>query len=546
MAPRLLLVLFGAMLFPPLAPITVFVADPLTRIRPKDAPRATKEARLKAARNEYECFQVVVRAGEGGLKEVTAEASDLKGEGERAIDRKHVAIYREHYLDVKTPTVKSKEGPGLYPDALIPLTVPKPTAPPVPGAPPPKPPRFVGAPFALPADLSQPLWVEVYVPKETAPGEYSGTITVSAAGQRPATVPVTITVWDFTLPDNPSLRTNFGGLGRRLLTGHSGYKPDTVPYRALERRYAESMAAHRLCPPIPPYVRPKVGPDGTIDPKETHAALKEWIESFHVTGLPLSLLGEDPTGKDRDKNVKFLQSSWAYLKENGWEKLAYIYVIDEPNDPKAYEEIRKRAKMIHEVVPGLKVLCTEQPVAQDPSWGTLVGSVDIWVPLWPLFDEKSIAERQKAGEEVWSYTALCQGKPGEDTPFWQLDFPLLNYRIPAWTSRRYGLTGLLYWTVVFWPAGDTWMNPLTYKTFNGEGALFYPGADVGIDGPVASMRLKSLRDGLEDYEYLVLAGDAGAAKAAAVAASWTKWETDPAKLAEAREELAKAILEKKK
>ena len=99
---------------------------------------------------------------------------------------------------------------------------------------------------------------------------------------------------------------------------------------------------------------------------------------------------------------------------------------------------------------------------------------------------------------------------------------------------------------MFWAAGDTWSNPQTFKQFNGEGVLFYPGTDAGIDGPVASMRLKSLRDGLEDYEYLVLAGDAGAAKAAAIAPSWTKWEADPAKVMDAREELAKIILGRKK
>jgi hypothetical protein len=519
----------------PAAPPAVFVVDALTRVRPKDAPGPAKEAKIKAARNEYESFQIVVRAGEGGLKDVTAEATDLKGDGDRVIERRHVAIFREHYLEIKTPTVKSKEAPGPVPDALIPLARPA------------KPPKLVGMPFSLPADVNQPLWVDVYVPKTAAPGEYAGQITISSAGQRPVAVPVTLTVWDFELPETPTLRTNFGGLGRRLLTGHAGLKPDTAPYRALERSYAEAMAAHRICAPIPPYLRPRVGPDGAVDAKDTHAGLKEWIQSLHLTSFRVDLPDGDPAGKDRARTVKYLQTTWAYLKENGWEKLAYVFVNDDPSDQKNYEEVRKLAKLIHESAPGLKVLCTEQPLPQDPSWGTLVGSVDIWVPLWPLFDEKSVAERQKAGEEVWSYTTFCQGKPGEDTPFWQLDFPLLNYRIPAWTSRRYGLTGLYYWTMVYWLEVDAWTNPLTIKKqYNGEGCLFYPGTEAGVDGPVASMRLKALRDGLEDYEYLVLAGEAGTARATAIASSWTKWETDPAKLAAAREDLAKAVLEKKK
>jgi hypothetical protein len=518
--------------------MSVYVVDSLSRVRPKDAPGTSVEAKIKAARNEAEAFQIVVRAGEAGLKGVNASASDLKGEG-RLIDQKNISLFREHYVDVRIPSPKAKELPGSIPDALIPF--------PEAGAKPPaKPPLYASAPFPVPPTTNQPIWVEIRVPKDAAPGDYQGTITVTAEGEKPVGVPVALTVWDFVLPDRPTLRTNFGGLGKRLLTGHKGFKPDTPAYRDLERRYAASMADHRLSPPIPPYLRPAVGPDGTISSTQTHAAFKEWIETYHVTGIPLQLEGDDPAGKDRDRNVKFLQSSWAYLRENGWEKYAYVYVFDEPNTKQAYDEVRKRAKMIHEAQPGLKVLCTQQPSPQDAAWGTLVGSVDVWVPLWSLFEEKSVAERQKAGEEAWSYTALCQGKKGEDNPYWQLDFPLLNYRIPAWTSRRYGLTGLLYWTMVYWPETEPWQSPLCYRQqYNGEGMLYYPGGEVGIDGPVASMRLKALRDGLEDYEYLVLAGEAGAEKAAGIAKSWTQWETDPAKLAAAREDLARIILGKK-
>jgi hypothetical protein len=526
------------LLLPSAAPISVYVVGPLSRVRPKDAAGTVTAATIKAARNEVEAFQVVVRAGEGGLKNVTMEASDLKSDG-GAIEKKHIALFREYFIAVRQPSPQSKEGAGVYPDALVPFPE-KDSKTPV------KPSRVASAPFSIPAGINQPVWVEITVPKDAAPGDYKGTVAVSADGEKPVEVPVTLTVWDFVLPDTPSLRTNFGGLGKRLLTGHPGFKPDTPPYRDLEKRYAAAMAAHRICPPIPPYLRPKIGADGTVDAKDSHAGMKEWMETFHVTGIPITLLGADPAGKDRAMNVKFLQSMWAYLKQHDWEKLAYVYVLDEPGTKENYDDVRKRAAMIHEAQPGLKVLCTEQPVPQDAAWGTLVGSVDLWVPLWTLFDEKSVSERLKAGEEAWSYTSLCQGKKGAETPYWEVDFPLLNYRIPAWTSRRYGLSGLLYWTLVYWPETDPWLNPLCYKQqFNGEGILFYPGADAGIDGPVASIRLKALRDGLEDYEYLVLAGEAGTAKAAELAKSWTSWETDPAKLAAAREELAKIILGKK-
>jgi hypothetical protein len=47
---------------------------------------------------------------------------------------------------------------------------------------------------------------------------------------------------------------------------------------------------------------------------------------------------------------------------------------------------------------------------------------------------------------------------------------------------------------------------------NGEGLLFYPGTDVlypnssyGLDGPIASLRLKYWRRGIEDVAYLTMA-----------------------------------------
>jgi hypothetical protein len=275
------------------------------------------------------------------------------------------------------------------------------------------------------------------------------------------------------------------------------------------------------------------------------------MESFHVTGFPVNLLGRDPSGKDRERNVKYLQAMFAYLKTNHWEKFAYIYVLDEPNDAAAYEQVRQRGGLIHEAQPGLKVLCTEQPTPENPAWGTLVGSVDIWVPLWTLFEEKAAAERLAASEELWSYTALCQGSKGRDTPYWQIDFPLLDYRIPAWMNWRHGVTGLLYWTTVYWPkVGDVWTNPATYgddsNRFNGEGSLFYPGVDAGFAGPVASMRLKQIREGLEDYEYLKLLADRGQKELAdklarELAPSWTHWNDNPARLYAAREKIARLL-----
>jgi hypothetical protein len=541
---RLGLAAMLALLVPPgHAAMTVYTTDGLTRVRPHDAALATATANLKAARNEYEPFQIVVRAADAAVQGVSLKASDLLGQNGRRISSRNITLFREQYVEVTTASPKSKEGVGWYPDALIPFLNP------IDGQPL-KNARFVGAPFEVRPDANQPVWVDVFVPKDALAGTYSGAITVTAQNQPAVRVPVKLTVWNFTLPDTPSMRANFGGFDHRIAAAHTA-DANSERFRALERRYAQALADHRICPPIPGYLYPRVNADGSIDPAPTHAALKDWIDSFHVTGIPINLLGRDPLGRDRERNVRYLQSIDAYLKANGWEKLAYIYVLDEPNDAAAYEQVRLRAQLIHDAQPGIKVLCTEQPTPQEPAWGTLVGSVDIWVPLWTLFDGKAGAERLAAGEELWSYTALCQGGKGHDTPYWELDFPLLDFRLPAWTSWRFGISGLLYWTTVYWQkAGDVWTNPATYGEgkyrYNGEGSLFYPGADAGFDGPVTSMRLKQIREGLEDYEYLKLLADRGQKafaeeRARSLATSWTQWDENPAHLEAAREAIARRL-----
>ncbi len=485
---------------------------------------------------------------------MNAAAGPLIPKRGEAIPAARITLYREHSIEVRKLSPKSKGAPGWYPDALIPFLDPSTGKPPVRA-------RFAAAPFDIAPDSNQPLWVDVLTPKDAAPGEYRGTILISAEGRKPQKVPIELIVWDFALPDTPSMRTHFGDADVNPLVSRppqiaAWRSLDEAGQRGLQTAYAELIAAHRICPPVPPFLMPAVNADGSIDPQSTHTALKQWIERFHITGLPIRFLGMDgqgwkgdPLGADRARNARYLSSMYAYLRANHWDKLAYVYVVDEPNSVQAYDDVRARARFVHDEAQGLKVLCTKQPQVRNSAWGSLVGSVDIWAPLWPLFQETAAKERLAAGEEMWSYTALCQGSP--NTPFWELDFPLLNYRIPMWISWRFGITGLLYWSTTNWTSTrDVWTNPLTFDNqYNMEGSLLYPGVDAGVQGLVASIRLKEIREGLEDYEYLrILTERRGKAAAEQVvkkiARTWQDWDTEPLHLLEARAELAAAILAK--
>jgi hypothetical protein len=257
----------------------------------------------------------------------------------------------------------------------------------------------------------------------------------------------------------------------------------------------------------------------------------------------------DPLGRDRERTRRYLRELYAYLDGYGRGGLAYIYPVDEPSTLLDYRRVRQFSALAREAHPRIKLLLTEAPLPERPRWGHLLGTVGIWVILPSRFDEAQVAQRLAAGEEVWSYVALVQG--GARLPHWQLDFPLVNYRIPLWINWRHGITGILYWETAYWSrTPDPWTDPVTHVvdgfSFNGEGSLFYPGTAVGYSGTVSSIRLKALRDGLEDYDYFRLLAELGGRAAAdrlvrRIAPSWSEWDREPKELFRAREELATHI-----
>ena len=101
---------------------------------------------------------------------------------------------------------------------------------------------------------------------------------------------------------------------------------------------------------------------------------------------------------------------------------------------------------------------------------------------------------------------------------------------------------------------DPWWNPAFShfgRHFNGGGYLFYPGNPCGIDGAISCMRLKNLRDGMEDYEYFVIlekiAGKEAVDKIVdTITPKYWIYSEEPEDYLAAREKLAEEILKSKR
>jgi hypothetical protein len=194
--------------------------------------------------------------------------------------------------------------------------------------------------------------------------------------------------------------------------------------------------------------------------------------------------------------------------------------------------------MIHEARAEIPVLVTSAPV------GPLNESADILCPVLNCFFPRSGAPtcphaqslasmKSQLGPRarVWWYQSCmshgCNGGPEAD--------PAVEAAYRGWASYMVdhsgprnramgplafltGVEGELYFdTVAAYNEGDPWTGVFAFGG-NGDGTFFYPGLPRKLGGtahfPVESLRLKTLRDGLEDYEYLVQLAGAGEEKLA--------------------------------
>ena len=532
-------------------PVVARAVGPMVQVFPSTVPAGEPEARLEAARGEWEPFQIVVHAAGGALHGVRADAGALRGAGELAAPR----LYRVEYLDVKTPS--SIEGhPGPWPDALVPDVD-----------------AYAGEkrhafPFDVPAGETRAIWVEFFVPASATPGSYRGSVRVSADGRAATTVPIELTVHKFALPKSSSLPVTFGFAAGAIAKAHPGLSP--AANAKLVDEYEVALLRHRISAhggsnePAPwrtvdgklvidwaPYDA-EVAPflDGTADRGGPADGARWTAFDFRV---PAKLHGAE--------RAEYATKLAAHLRARGWLDRVFDYTFDEPSEDK-YDEVRRRADEIHRAVPSLPRLVTRM---LDPR---LVGAVDIWCPIVNLVDDKpgnsqappraAYDAREKRGEHIWWYQAcmshgcnIVGGSYFTGWPSYAVDAPAMSHRIFEWLTYRYRIGGELYYdTVEAYAAGkDPWRDQLLFGG-NGDGTLFYPGRARTLGGthdfPVESVRLQLIREGLEDYEYLRLyakvAGEkAAAALAASIAPKTYQWEHDAGRLYAARHKMAEAI-----
>jgi hypothetical protein len=497
---------------------SVWVAASLVRVGKTDAAGTTSSISLSSARGETVDTQVVVQGPSGGLTNVNVSASALTGPGGATIPASNVTLYREYYLTV-TGTANygggsnPPLGSGTYPEPLIPFNDPE-TGSPLCGTAA----TLKACNATVSAGQNQPYWIDISVPHgitNSPPGTYAGSISITSA-QGNVTVPVTLTVWNFGLPVQPSELSLW-----TLWPPAAGNTTATLGQALLRNKVMGWYdVAANASSDITNFGLNRSGLDGYYF---IGIQCNGSYSSIPSTSQINAAAANFPAGLGLD-----------------------FYLADELNGCTSdYSAIKTMGANAHAANRSVKTMMTSN--ATDSN---LYGAIDHWVLLdsvqqWPALPFTN--------GDLWSYTS-CNAGFG-NTPEWMVDYPPINERIQAgflnWTQ---GATGILYYRSDGWTAGNaigSWNNVDTTACGGGlgrpgDGIFLYPPGPIASTESAPGIRLKAIRDGIQDYEYAQILKNLGQVPLVnsiivPIATSWSNWSHDPNALEAARLQLGQQL-----
>jgi len=507
-------------------PLAVWAIDPHIKVfRDTPSPETLTEAdtviRLRAARNEYECAQIVLRP-EIDLGGVTLEWSPLVHQsGDFVIPEDSLLWNFVGYIPLEKNTPASeaiiiRKAPCEVPDPLLEIRT-----------------------LDLPANQSQPVWLTIFVPREAPAGEYRGSITVlatpkatetTAEGSVAAnplpdefggtttvrtTLQVQLVVDHFILPDGRHLWvTNWFNL-ENIARAHQ-VEIWSEGFWEILARYAANMAAHRQNVVLTPWSLVAVSreEDGTFS--FDFSRFDRYVELFERAGvadrIEISHIGGGEKGwgtpivlykvraYDKAKNQwitwdgeiglpPLLKALEQHLEQRGWLAKSMIHVADEPILSNL-DSWRRVSDFVAQAAPRLRRIEAIETI-------DLCGALEVWVPQLSHFERwREAYEARRSCGEFWYY--ICVNPHGNLYPNRFLDYPLSRVRVLHWVNFAEDLVGYLHWGWNFW--GKDPFGVPTDRLPPGDTHVIYPGSQ----GPLNSIRWEIQRESLEDFEYLHL------------------------------------------
>jgi hypothetical protein len=523
--------------------------------------------KITGARGEVLAFNLILEAGDGDVEGVGVELPFLIGPGGYRLDNadrtgdgvfdwrgREIELFFVRYLQIRGLSSVAyadyderhvperlrrpyrgegfgeggwQDRPGadkLFPDIAVPV-------------------EWVGA-FTVPAESNQSIWADVFVPYDAPAGTYTGELVVRERGAIRRRISVELGVLDFTLPARPALQTmvrlGYEELGLRYVGEEDPLA--TGPREELEQvrdRHFQMAHRHRIA---------LVDEDPSALPSPGDRPRRQWLSRLdgslflpsagyegpgagESTGLyVIGNRGTAPWMREGRASVQAHADNWVlWMEANTTGVDHFLYLADETFN---FAQLEERAAWVRgslgagNRLPTFATIHATDAAADVPSLSRTASWFDVGIA-----DDWRAAVENINGRPLGSASFYNGNRPATGT--FAIEDDGVALRVMAWTQYKHGARRWHVWDSTHY---DNFQNGghtnvyTTAQTFgssprqddvvgeraanygNGHGVLFYPGTDLvfptesyGRKGPVASLRLKHWRRGLQDGDYLHLA-----------------------------------------
>lgn len=515
----------------------VWTSDAMRKVTPLTFPTADEvrapSVGLELAGGERESAQLLVTVGpQAAWTAGTVEIGELKAADgfafKGAVKLERVGYVPREFDGYRHPLAPDA-GERWIPDPLLPA-----------------------APFRVRGGSTQGLWLTVSAEAAARPGVYRGMAVVREGGATKAKIPISVRVRDFALP-----KTFASDYSVSVLDGFTRKMYGAESFEKMRCETRDIMLDHRL-----PYddinreTLPKI--------EDIEIAHRRGARLFNIL-TPLPEIAGNETSVVQDRSVEAYANPSFYesyrdrlspfvkeLRRRGLLDGAYVYAFDELESP-YYATMADFIGKFHRDFLGIPVLTTARlfdSVADGADNGAEKALTDWLCPHTQRYDRSLADSFRTKGHKVWWYTALGPTYPYAN--FAGLEFPFEDGRVLGWMTHLYRADGFLFWAANYWSAENelideedtfcTWCSSVG-NGVHGDGVLLYPGRKHVLP----SIRLAMVRDGAEDYEWLLMAAEKAGCAAVDVVSqtlirSRTDFVRDPVRIRKARSQVGDLIV----
>lgn len=370
--------------------------------------------------------------------------------------------------------------------------------------------------LTIPAGMTRQLWFSFH-PQEVPPGHYTGQVVLRDPAGETHSVAARLRIYPLSFPDFPTLL-----LGGWCYTDGEGARGVTPQNRDALIAYLQDHFVNT------PWATSAAMPLGTYDDQgnlieepDTHR-FDEWVKRwprarrymvFNAFGdwgsVTTSFAGSEVGTELFEKKLAHWIRFWAqHLRDLGLSAGQLgLLLFDEPHTEEQFRALTAFARVIQRIEPEVILWVDPQPQNNQACWD-MMATMDVLVPYrkqWLREGEwfsKLFLEQKNQGRELGFYA--CDGPARRFDPF-------SYYLLQEWHCFAIGGCWAQFWSFGDTSGADVWNE----YTTEGSGPFcpFY----LDAKSVTGAKYMEAIREGVEDYEYLVRLRDQIAGRAAEAA-----------------------------